>query len=77
VSPPDPPTAWRVHVDPQLCTGSGMCLGLAPARFTVGPDGRGRAPQEPLAADDPHLPAVRDAAECCPMEAVRLAPVPP
>ena len=66
-------TRWRVVLDAEMCTGSGMCLGVAPAAFAAGDDQRPVVrPATALAADDPLLPAVRDAVDCCPMEALRL-----
>ena len=58
---------WRIAVDRELCTGSGMCAGGAPRHFSV--DG-GRS--TPVAEVVPEDPAVLDAAETCPVEAIRV-----
>lgn len=64
-------TGWRVTVDADMCTGSGMCLGVAPGYFIPGP-GHTRVRVTVLADDDPGLAAVRDAVDCCPMEALAM-----
>jgi ferredoxin len=61
------PTRWRVDVDAQRCTGAGLCAGLAPDHFSLSA-GRSRPPSAPVDPDE----AVLSAAECCPMEAIRV-----
>jgi ferredoxin len=63
-----PAERWRVTVDAQACTGSGLCVGCAPDHFALGSDHRSRPRREVVTAAD----AVADAAECCPMEAITV-----
>jgi ferredoxin len=56
---------WRVTVDPGRCVGSGVCVGTAPGRFRL--DGDRSRPVDELVEPDP---AVLDAAEVCPSEAI-------
>jgi ferredoxin len=56
---------WRTSVDRDTCIGSGMCVGIAPAHFTLD-DGHSR----PLAEFIDPADAVLDAAESCPVEAI-------
>ncbi|MFI9404822.1 ferredoxin [Nocardia sp. NPDC052316] len=58
---------WRIEVDRTTCLGSGMCTGLAPDHFTL-VDGRS-SPITDLASPDDLL---IDAAESCPIEAIRI-----
>ncbi|MEU4392678.1 ferredoxin [Kribbella sp. NPDC023855] len=60
---------WKVTVDQDACTGSGMCLGVAPGHFEFGPDRRSRPRAELIHPDD----AAASAAECCPMAAITIA----
>jgi ferredoxin len=60
---------WAIAVDADACTGSGLCVGCAPAYFELDADHRSRAISPVVGADD----AVADAAECCPMEAIRVS----
>lgn len=65
----------RIHVDRDACAGSGICAGIVPTYFEV----RGHVAhvlREQLDDDHPDMEAVRDAAECCPMEAILLTPIP-
>lgn len=60
-------TRWILSVDPDRCGGSGVCAGLAPRHFTY--TGRQSVPVAgPFDPDDQVLAA----AECCPMEAIRI-----
>jgi ferredoxin len=59
---------WRVRVDRDACTGSGLCLGTAPEHFALGPDRRSRPVAPDVGPDD----AVVAAAECCPMQAIEV-----
>jgi ferredoxin len=63
-----PQPQWLIEVDTAACTGSGLCVGCAPAYFELGPDHRSRAIRSVVDADD----VIADAAECCPMEAIRV-----
>jgi len=58
---------WRVTVDPARCMGSGVCVGTAPGRFVL-EGGRSRLVDQPAEPD----PAVLDAAETCPTEAIAV-----
>jgi ferredoxin len=60
------PTRWRIEIDRRSCQGSGVCVGLAPEYFELGPDQKSRPRQ---AIVDESLFAV---AECCPSEAITL-----
>jgi ferredoxin len=59
---------YRIKVDPAVCQGSGLCAGIAPEHFKVGDDYRSRPLREVVDANE----HVRDAAECCPLEAITL-----
>jgi ferredoxin len=59
--------SWRVRVDTELCIGSGMCAGIAPAQFEL-VAGRSRSRRETIGPDD----RVLDAAESCPVEAIAV-----
>jgi len=60
---------WTVHVESSLCNSTGICVGVAPDRFGIGPDRRSRPLATVVDAGDE---AVLDAAACCPMEAIVL-----
>lgn len=57
----------RVVVDPDLCVGSAMCAGSYPGLFKLQPDGHASYVGAEL--DEA---AARDAAELCPVSAIRL-----
>lgn len=57
-----------VDVDENLCVGSATCVGLAPAHFRMGPDGVAEPITSPTTDDDD----LREAAECCPVQAIRI-----
>ena len=59
---------YRIQVDHTVCQGSGLCAGIAPEHFELGDDYKSRPRLEIVDADD----GVRDAAECCPLEAITL-----
>jgi ferredoxin len=61
------PARWRIEVDRDSCIGSGMCTGSAPAYFRL-VDGTSQPVHDEVDADEP----VADAAESCPMEAIRV-----
>lgn len=65
--------SWKVTVDQNACTGSGMCLGVAPDHFEFGPNRRSRPRAELVDPDDPATTAIASAAECCPMAAITVA----
>jgi ferredoxin len=60
----------RVFVDPDICLGCGICEGIAPDVFSLGTETYAVVQLDPvpenLWAD------VRDAAEQCPEEAIRI-----
>jgi ferredoxin len=58
---------WRIDIDESRCVGSGMCAGLAPGHFDVH-TGLAAGPDRPVEPDE----TVVAAAECCPMEAIRV-----
>ncbi|MFF0201077.1 ferredoxin [Streptomyces sp. NPDC005017] len=59
----------KVSIDPELCYGSNDCAYRVPAVFTVS-DGLGAVlPGQEGAGEDP---SVRDAAEKCPSQAIRI-----
>ncbi|MER6348231.1 ferredoxin [Streptomyces sp. NPDC001595] len=60
----------KVSVDPELCYGSGDCVYRASHVFTV-VDGFGAVRRGREETDDD--PRVREAAEGCPSQAIRLA----
>lgn len=58
----------EVTVDPLLCVGSGTCVGLAPELFELDADGVAR----PLSTPVPDGDELREAQECCPVQAIRV-----
>jgi ferredoxin len=60
---------WRIEVDRE-CIGSGMCAASAAAYFRLD-GGRSTPVRAEVDADE----VVRDAAEQCPMEAIRVVDV--
>ncbi|ALG07494.1 ferredoxin [Kibdelosporangium phytohabitans] len=60
-------TQWRLEVDRHLCISSGMCVGIAPDHFELEGDGS-HATADVVDQDE----AVVDAAESCPVEAIRV-----
>ncbi|MER6737632.1 ferredoxin [Streptomyces puniciscabiei] len=62
--------AVRISVDNNHCELYGICQQEAPQVFDLGPDGRLRYETSP---DASQTPAVRQAARCCPMQAITLA----
>jgi len=58
---------WRVRVDTGTCMGTGICTGVAPDRFQVR-DGVSHPTAEYVPPED----RVVDAAESCPLEAIRV-----
>lgn len=59
--------SWRVDVDSASCIGSGMCVAMAATYFRL-VDGRSRPLREDIVEDD----HVLDAADACPVEAIRI-----
>lgn len=60
-------TQWRLEVDRHTCISSGMCSGIAPDHFELEGDG-----SHPLADVVDQDEAVIDAAESCPVEAIKV-----
>jgi ferredoxin len=63
--------ALRIHVDRDLCIGSGLCLSTAPGHFELDQEGLAR----PLRAAALVLDVVAAAAELCPASAIFLTTV--
>ena len=61
---------WRISVDSGTCIGSAVCVGTAPDRFVL--NGATSAPVDDEIDPDE---AVIDAAESCPMEAIRVVEI--
>lgn len=60
----------KVTVDPDICLGCGICEGIAPDVFSLGPEPYAIVKINPVPAN---LEAdVRDAAEQCPEEAITV-----
>jgi ferredoxin len=59
---------WHVEVESGTCIGSGICASLAPAVFHVGIDRVSRVTKGEVDEN----PAVVDAANCCPAQAIRV-----
>ncbi|RSM85966.1 ferredoxin [Kibdelosporangium aridum] len=60
-------TQWRIEVQRHLCISSGICVGIAPRHFDLEGDG-----SHPLADVVDHDDVVVDAAEACPVEAIKV-----
>jgi ferredoxin len=60
-------TRWRLEVDQQTCIGSGLCAGTSPDYFELG-DTAARPIAEKVDPED----SVVDAAESCPVEAIKV-----
>ncbi|TCO50789.1 ferredoxin [Actinocrispum wychmicini] len=60
-------TQWRLEVDRHTCISSGMCAGVAPDHFELESDGS-HALVDVVDQDE----AVIDAAESCPVEAIKV-----
>lgn len=57
----------RVHVRVEdRCVGSATCVGIAPELFELSADGRSRPLTTPVDDSD----ELREAAECCPVQAI-------
>jgi len=61
-------TRWVIVVDKSTCIGSGVCAGTAPGRFVLDEQQRSGPVEAEIAPDE----TVRDAAACCPVEAISL-----
>ncbi|QUH01026.1 ferredoxin [Saccharopolyspora erythraea] len=60
--------AWLVELDGDTCIGSGMCIGTAPDHFDTDENGFSCVLNERVEPAD----AVVDAAESCPVEAIKV-----
>ena len=58
---------WRLTVDAKLCINSGLCIAAAPGRFVQRASG-----SEPVAEQVSPDEALLEAAEGCPVEAIRV-----
>lgn len=56
---------WQVEINATACSGSALCVSIAPDHFTLD-DGISRPVRTEVAPDD----AVLDAAQSCPMMAI-------
>jgi ferredoxin len=61
---------YRIQIDRSLCSGFGSCLTAAPELIQLGADGIAAA-----SVDHTEAAAALDAAESCPMGAIKLVPV--
>ncbi|MCJ1677552.1 ferredoxin [Streptomyces sp. APSN-46.1] len=59
---------WQVEVDRGVCIGSGMCVNLAPAGFTLDTARQSHPSVPETDANEPVLTA----AEGCPVEAITI-----
>ncbi len=59
----------KVRVDPDLCTGCGLCVETCPEIFVID-DVVARAMSENVPEDE--LDACREAADSCPVEAIKI-----
>lgn len=59
---------WHVEVDRDICIGSGMCVGSAPAEFQLDEARRSR----PVEQERDPSETVLAAAESCPVEAISI-----
>ncbi|RSM83536.1 ferredoxin [Kibdelosporangium aridum] len=60
-------TQWRIEVERPVCISSGMCVGIAPDHFELEGDGS-HALADVVDQDE----VVIDAAESCPVEAIKV-----
>lgn len=66
---PSPPATVTVSVDNSRCQRYGYCQQEAPTAFELGADGRLRYPSRP---NGDTTDQVRQAARCCPTQAITL-----
>lgn len=57
----------KAYVDQDVCIGCGLCTGIAPEVFDMNADGKAQAVGDCAGHED----AVREAAESCPVGAIR------
>ena len=60
----------KVHVDNELCVGTGICEATAPDLFEIGDDGISHVLKDEVPAE--LVAAAREAAENCPTRALSL-----
>jgi ferredoxin len=63
--------AVRVHVDNEMCVGTGICEATAPDLFEVGDDGISHVLKDEVPTE--LVAAAREAAENCPTRALTLS----
>lgn len=63
---------FSVQVDRDLCIGIGACEGLAPDLFHLHDSGYASVRLHGAEAERELLPLAREAAQCCPMGAIRV-----
>lgn len=61
----------KVVVDPDICLGCGICEGIAPDVFNLGPEGFAVVQLDPV--PEKYRADVLDAAEQCPEEAITVS----
>ncbi len=61
----------KVRVDPQVCAGFGVCVGICPEVFELHDDGYAVVVVDEVPPE--HEDAVRQAVEQCPARAISLA----
>jgi len=60
----------KVHVDPDICVGTGSCLSICPEVFELGDDGIAVVKVSEVPAE--HEDACREAVENCPVDAISI-----
>ncbi|WP_199435252.1 ferredoxin [Qaidamihabitans albus] len=62
----------RVEIDRELCNGYGNCVVTAPDVFDIDPDSNIAYLVDDQQPDEAAMPEVREAADDCPVRAIRL-----
>jgi ferredoxin len=63
-----------VTVDAEMCSGSGLCLSIAPEVFSM-PAGQAHANAVEGAIEGEQLDLAREAESLCPLGAIRVEPI--
>ena len=64
------PKTMKVHVDPEICAGFGICLGIDPDAFELTDDGYAIVTKTEFSDEEKDL--MRRAADQCPSRAITL-----